>query len=199
MYTNLISLLNQKEAITWGRAYDFIFHGTEADPEAGLKYYGTSARWEQYKSGKISQVEFAKYTLKLFTKHHDKKAAYKVASVQEAFNAPDLGNIKIVVEWKRSKTWGWNPSVEAAVYDIDGQYIGTYSGYASGCNYDKGSAAIAKALNQFPRKGIIQEDSDADIVILDSNYMPKTVFANGKLMMLDNKIMVKENFSDMYE
>ena len=42
-------------------------------------------------------------------------------------------------------------------------------------------------------------NSDADIVILDSNYMPKTVFANGKLMMLDNKIMVKENFSDMYE
>lgn len=58
---------------------------------------------------------------------------------------------------------------------------------------------VAKALNQFPRKGIIQEGSDGDIVILDENYMPKTVIANGKLMMFDNKIMVRENFSDMYE
>lgn len=47
------------------------------------------------------------------------------------------GNGRLAVIWKKSATWGFNPSVEG-----NGQKVG----YASGCGYCKKSAALAVAL-----------------------------------------------------
>ena len=55
--------------------------------------------------------------------------------------AESLQYIEIRVEWNRSRTWGYNPSVEAWT---TGSYYNT--GKASGCGYDKESAAIGEAL-----------------------------------------------------
>lgn len=55
--------------------------------------------------------------------------------------AESLQYIEIRVEWNKSRAWGYNPSVEAWT---TGSYYET--GRASGCGYDKESAAIGKAL-----------------------------------------------------
>ena len=55
--------------------------------------------------------------------------------------AESLQYIEIRVEWNKSRTWGYNPSVEAWT---SGSYYET--GKASGCGYDKESAAIGEAL-----------------------------------------------------
>lgn len=52
--------------------------------------------------------------------------------------------VSIVVEWHKSQTWGMNPRARVAA-----ERVATY-GSASGCGYDKESAAIASAFNQNP-------------------------------------------------
>lgn len=62
----------------------------------------------------------------------------------------DFTKIKIIVEWVNSKTWGANPHATAEIWSNDNglnQYE-KLTGSASGCGYDKQSAAIAQALNQ---------------------------------------------------
>jgi hypothetical protein len=63
--------------------------------------------------------------------------------------APEVVSISIGVEWKKNATWGNNPTASACVETSDGRFA-RYEGRASGCNYDKESAAIAEALNQSP-------------------------------------------------
>lgn len=50
--------------------------------------------------------------------------------------------VAIVVEWHNSRTWGANPHAR-----VSAERRATY-GSASGCGYDKESAAIADAFNQ---------------------------------------------------
>ena len=58
-----------------------------------------------------------------------------------------LENASIVVEWKRSAMWGSNPTATViANYDTNH----ATKGRASGCGYDKESAAIATAINASP-------------------------------------------------
>lgn len=52
--------------------------------------------------------------------------------------------LNIVVEWHKSRTWGYNPTATVAAEKRETE------SRASGCGYDKGSAAIAGALNQNP-------------------------------------------------
>lgn len=62
------------------------------------------------------------------------------------FDECNISRIKISVEWKRNSTWGANPTAEVWVY-----HNGTcdyYTGHASGCGYDKESAAVAEAINK---------------------------------------------------
>lgn len=57
-------------------------------------------------------------------------------------------SIIIIIEWKKSRTWGMNPHASAQVEYKDGTY-GTGSASASGCGYDKESTVIADIFNQF--------------------------------------------------
>jgi len=69
--------------------------------------------------------------------------------LEAADNAGKLKEINISVNWSRNRTWGWNPHAEAWVCFEDPEY-GTRSAYgedrASGCGYDKRSAAMSGAL-----------------------------------------------------
>ncbi|MEG1311053.1 MAG: beta-aspartyl-peptidase [Romboutsia sp.] len=49
---------------------------------------------------------------------------------------------------------------------------------------------VAKALEIYPRKGCINEQSDADVILLDKNLNIDTVIANGKLMIENKEILV---------
>lgn len=81
-----------------------------------------------------------------------------------ADKAPVFTGLKVKIEWEKSRTWGSNPSAECwvigngpAIYTIEGEdgkpltnnngtpYLNTTHykvGHASGCGYDKRSAAI---------------------------------------------------------
>ena len=64
-------------------------------------------------------------------------------------NKPLPKHIKIEVEWYKSRTWGLCPSVDLTWLDVDGRWHkASRAGYASGCGYDKHSAAVAEALNK---------------------------------------------------
>lgn len=67
----------------------------------------------------------------------------KFAELDRIAQADDLQYFEVVITFKRSRTWGWNPHAEAIV---NCQY--KYIGKASGCGYDKKSTACAEALNQ---------------------------------------------------
>lgn len=62
--------------------------------------------------------------------------------LQNVENAGELDYINISIDWVRSSVGENNPRVEAY---INGS---SFNGHASGCNYDKESAAVARALNQ---------------------------------------------------
>lgn len=112
------------------------------EPDRGLREYSTALRWEQYKAGEISREKAVKLATKRALKAVEKDTAAKLARLDRVAAAPDLSFISISVDWVRSRTWGNNPHAEARTN------TGVFTGTASGCGYDKESAAIANALNQ---------------------------------------------------
>lgn len=71
------------------------------------------------------------------------------AEAEEEHNKPLPIYIKLEVEWKRSTMWGYNPSVDMRWKDANGEWhYMEKAGCASGCGYDKHSAAVASALNK---------------------------------------------------
>ncbi|MDL2302058.1 hypothetical protein LJC58_06870 [Lachnospiraceae bacterium OttesenSCG-928-D06] len=109
--------------------------------ESSLKNKSTETRWNQYKAGTITKETAEQLAIKRATKAIDKETAEQLAKLERIAAAPSLEFISISVDWRRSTTWGKNPSAEIRTN------TGNYYGSASGCGYDKESAAIAKALN----------------------------------------------------
>lgn len=114
----------------------------------GIKEYSTATRWEQYQAGTITREQAADLAIKRAMQDIDKREARKLKLIELGKAAPTLGSLSISVEWKRSQTWGANPTATVRAYSNTGEYIGEYEGHASGCGYDKESAAIAEALNK---------------------------------------------------
>lgn len=89
-----------------------------------------------------------KWIIEKMEKKHARKEAKAAADrmekvrTAEGYDLPETINIS--VEWKRSSTWGYNPT---ATVTADHRRT---TGTASGCGYDKESAAIASAFNQHP-------------------------------------------------
>lgn len=78
-------------------------------------------------------------------KKEEKKYLTQVLKEIDDINAAEpVRYLSIVCEWHASRTWGKNPSVETR----SGEY---HTGSATGCGYDKLSAAVAHALNQDKR------------------------------------------------
>lgn len=71
----------------------------------------------------------------------NKKRQAMLDRLDAVSQAEPLQYVEARVEWHKSRTWGYNPSVEAWT---SGSYYDT--GRASGCGYCKESAAIGKAL-----------------------------------------------------
>ena len=61
--------------------------------------------------------------------------------------APFVYRLEINVTWRKS-IWGWCPRAEARWNDDDGWHYDRNAGYASGCGYDKHSAAVAEVCNK---------------------------------------------------
>ena len=73
-------------------------------------------------------------------------AADKVREVAQ-IEAPQF--IRMYITWTRSAVWGWNPHCTLTTWTESGNRYRdeTTHGRASGCGYDKTSAACAEALN----------------------------------------------------
>ena len=57
--------------------------------------------------------------------------------------------ISINIEYKRNRTWGWNPTATVTA-SLDGVRTDTTTGTASGCGYDKLSTAVCYAFRENP-------------------------------------------------
>lgn len=81
----------------------------------------------------------------LMIKKYGKKQVTEIEKKRRHFetiaNAEPIERIELKVEWKRNKTWGHNPFCECWAN-------GYTTGRASGCGYDKLSAATAEAMNK---------------------------------------------------
>ncbi|WP_313165107.1 beta-aspartyl-peptidase [Sedimentibacter sp.] len=53
---------------------------------------------------------------------------------------------------------------------------------------------VSKALEIYPKKGVIQENSDADVLIVNEEMNIVSVIANGKLMLDNGKLMTKGTY-----
>ena len=117
-------------------------HKTESDN--GLKRYSTAHRWEQYQNGEIDRAKACEFAIRRMNKEIEKEIEKKLAHLEAVANAPEVDYITVNVEYKRSSVWGYNPAVEV----ITNSESGFFTGYASGCGYDKESAAVAEAFNK---------------------------------------------------
>lgn len=75
-------------------------------------------------------------------KYFEKKTQKALARIEKAENTIPSNDLTININWKRNSTWGSNPTAES----WGNGYHSSKS--ISGCGYDKGSTAMADAINQ---------------------------------------------------
>lgn len=107
-------------------------------------YYRNYLTAKQYEKAK-AEILTLEDVKALMIKKYDKKQAADIEKKRRHFetiaNAKLIDRIELKVEWKRSKTWGANPFCECWAN-------GYTTGKASGCGYDKLSAATAEAMDK---------------------------------------------------
>lgn len=107
-----------------------------------LKRESTSTRWNQYQQKRITYFELVGYTSERIKRRYRKAVQFELELLKQIEEAKTPNEIAIHVDWVKNSYWGNNPHAEVT------DDIGRYFGSASGCGYDKQSAAIAKAFNQ---------------------------------------------------
>jgi hypothetical protein len=73
------------------------------------------------------------------------RRARSLAWVNMCNDAPAFDLLLVNVEWVKNRTWGNNPRADVSIYSTDGN-AERATGRASGCGYDKRSAAVDAAL-----------------------------------------------------
>lgn len=79
-----------------------------------------------------------------FDRKNEKQRAAKLGKLATAAEYERPRSVSIGVEWHRSRVWGYNPAATVRAWHR------ATTGTASGCGYDKRSAAIADAFNNNP-------------------------------------------------
>lgn len=169
------------------RLEDFIF---EINQLTELKQLNTWHYNDLLPKGKdVSNFSFN--ALKGYLIMRKEKAIYKAIEreankIKTVFAAGMLIDVKISMEWKRSRMWGNNPSAECwyTCKDADGQFKHGYvvSGSIGGCGYDKGSTAVAKCLNQINevlKLLYVKKDKSHKSAVTNENDLNRTLFGYG--------------------
>ena len=107
-----------------------------------LKRESTPTRWNQYQKKMITYPELIEYTSERIKRKYRKMLQSELELLKQIEEAEIPNEITIHIDWIKNMYWGSNP--HATITDDKRRYFGT----ASGCGYDKRSAAIAEALNQ---------------------------------------------------
>jgi len=116
------------------------------ESDKGIERYSTATRWEQYQAGRIDRAQAVAFATKRNNKAIDKEIAAGLAHLERVAAAGDVNYINCNVIWKRNAYWGNNPTA----YVTTDCESGVFEGKASGCGYDKESAAVAEAFNKSP-------------------------------------------------
>lgn len=149
MYKNLKRAIETHEAETLAKFAHDLENKTAGDILASwyLMQYATPKTAEALKAAKPDEVPTAETLAKMKAKkarEEAKATAKRLEKVAEAEAAKLPESVNISVEFVRSRVWGWNPHAT-----IRGEQCRT-EGSASGCGYDKESAAISYAMNEHP-------------------------------------------------
>ena len=139
MFENLKKAIDRAEKEQAEKAYNRAF-----DDDRKLCDLLTEKQWEDYTSAILPRAKALELAQKKAARQAKKRAdRYRERlTAAEGENRPADG--LLVIRWIRNSTWGWNPRAELFV---GGE---TFTGRASGCGYDKASAAMADALNACP-------------------------------------------------
>lgn len=121
--------------------------GNRNDPDRGIRQHATAHTWEQYQSGEIDRGTAAVRAIKRAERAVSKSTVKKLDALLRVAEASAPQSIEVFVDWKRSSVWGYNPTATAYATGTNSRTCRT-EGHASGCGYDKRSAAVAEALNQ---------------------------------------------------
>lgn len=104
----------------------------------------TAERLQAMQDGERVPVEIIEKMRAKRAREVEKEMRGYMERVHEVEEVEAPAAASVVVEWHKSQTWGMNPRARVAA-----ERVATY-GSASGCGYDKQSAAIASAFNQNP-------------------------------------------------
>ncbi len=89
-------------------------------------------------------VKVREKMLSRFNRENERDRQKYLQRLEIAANAPELEDLTVCVEWAKNRTWGANPT---ATVTVNHDHRTETTGHASGCGYDKESAAIANAMN----------------------------------------------------
>ena len=149
MYENLKRAIETHEAETLTKCAHDLENKTAGDILAScyLMHYATPKTAEALKAAKPDEVPTADILAKITAKKAREEAQHtakrlEALALAESYKLPESVNIS--VKFTRSHTWGSIP--HATITAEQRRTFGT----ASGCGYDKESAAIASAMNQNP-------------------------------------------------
>lgn len=138
----------KKQLIAENQKYKHNAIAYVTDSDSTLERYSTSTRWIQYKNGEISREKCLDYAIKRIEKKYANDLEKHINRLETIANAAEIKSISVSVVWHKSRTWGYNPAVEIRLETKEGYKFST--GTASGCGYDKRSAAVGSALNEMP-------------------------------------------------
>jgi predicted RNA-binding Zn-ribbon protein involved in translation (DUF1610 family) len=78
-----------------------------------------------------------------------KREAEELKRIESEKNQKPVSSITINIEWKKSRTWGYNPNCEAEVHFKDGSFKRSPVYKCSGCGYDKLSTVVSDVFNDY--------------------------------------------------
>jgi hypothetical protein len=114
----------------------------------------TKLRRSQLENGKLLLSDAKFLMISKAVKNYKKELGGKMKFIDDVANAPDLKDVTLSIEWKKSYVWGNNPTCEAKMNTLS-SYEYFSSGSIGGCGYDKESTAVSKVLNQ--SKSVLKE------------------------------------------
>ena len=111
-------------------------------------HFNINTKSQKYIKGDLETKK--QFLIVRINKELEKDIIKKTNEINLVYSANDLLSVKIQIEWKKSKMWGYNPTCNIVVQDDKNRYINYTSGSIGGCGYDKKSTSVADALNASP-------------------------------------------------
>lgn len=124
------------------------------ESESTMERNLTNTRLYQYKNGSISLDKAREYAKERRLKELKKYETGNISKLENAINSDEIKSISVSIIWNRHRVWGYNPTATVTAETKSGKIIIT-SDSASGCGYDKRSAATAGAFNKI--NGLLKE------------------------------------------